>query len=271
MASAPSPSPKSPAQSAPFASLPVRAESLAALMLQPHHRRWGFVDGELYAHGRPLESISGAVRKLLKPETATADVDALAHAGVAFHIFDGAREPTRTAMDAPFASRAADLDTVFASIESAASPWLARVPIIASLALADKSQAEAEAELRAIAGDLVSSGGFEGAVLRAAGSAYEPGKRSHAALKYKFWEEDEFEIVGTKSGQGREAGCVIWAVRDAHTGAVFDVRPRGSLDSRRLENPDAYIGALLTVRHYGRTQDDGLPRFAVGIGLRQLK
>ena len=236
-----------------------------------------FLDGELYAHGVPLQTLSGAVRKLFKADDGAAD-DA-ASLGIRFHVFDGAPSLDESHLELPYTERSPAWDFVPAT--PARDDLVARVPTLLELeapSKGDHAGMEAfESALVEQSQSLVSDQGYEGAVLRLASSPYQLAKRSTRVLKYKFWEEEEFEVVGHKTGDGREVGCIIWTVYDPVADATFDVRPRGSLEERKAlaqafaSSPSSFLGARLTVRHHGRPAPGSLPRFGVGIALRDYE
>ena len=101
--------------------------------------------------------------------------------------------------------------------------------------------------------------------------AYRIGKRSADLQKVKTFLDGEYRIVDYLEGTGNEAGCVIW-VCETLEGRQFRVRPRGTQEERKLlfQNGDEYIGKMLTVR-YQELTDDGVPRFPVGIAIRDYE
>lgn len=113
--------------------------------------------------------------------------------------------------------------------------------------------------------------GYEGSILRNMKSAYAVGQRSASLLKYKSFQEDEFEISGYKEGHGIDAHAIIFQCK-TERGDCFFVKPKGSIDYRRelFENGDEYIGKALTVRFQEYTAD-GIPRFPVGIEIRDYE
>lgn len=119
--------------------------------------------------------------------------------------------------------------------------------------------------------------GFEGIMCRNLNGTYLFKNRSNDLLKYKAFEDAEFEIIGAKPGIGTEKGAIVFECTcDA---GVFDVRPRGSIDKRRemFRNKHKYIGKSLTVRYQPHTNyadqeaDTGIPRFPVGIDVRDYE
>ena len=110
--------------------------------------------------------------------------------------------------------------------------------------------------------------GYEGAILRDPGSLYTPGHRSHGLLKHKDMQDAEFEIVGVGEGVGKFVGVIMFTCVTLG-GATFECGLKDSLDNRRAmyERRAEYLGQWLTVRYQNLT-DDGLPRFPVGISIR---
>lgn len=113
--------------------------------------------------------------------------------------------------------------------------------------------------------------GYEGAMVRNLTGSYAIGKRSADLQKVKTFLDGEYEIIGFAEGTGGETGCVIWECRTSG-GQIFRVRPRGTQEVRKelFENGSDYIGQQLTVR-YQELTDDGVPRFPVGIAIRNYE
>ena len=112
--------------------------------------------------------------------------------------------------------------------------------------------------------------GHEGIMIRNKNSPYEIGKRSNYLLKLKYFQTEEYEIVGAKEATGREKGTAIWeCITGEH---VFHVKPEGSLEHRRSlwRERGKYVGKYLTVRFQNLTEM-GLPRFPVGVTVRDYE
>ena len=112
--------------------------------------------------------------------------------------------------------------------------------------------------------------GYEGAMVRNTLGEYALGKRSANLQKVKTFLDGEYKIVGYEQGVGKEVGCVIWKCEtDSHT---FSVRPKGTQEQRQewFNNASQYIGKMLTVK-YQELTDDGVPRFPVGISVRDYE
>jgi ATP-dependent DNA ligase len=113
--------------------------------------------------------------------------------------------------------------------------------------------------------------GYEGAMYRTSSGLYKVNHRSADLLKYKEFQDDEFVITNVVCGVGREQDCAIF-VCVTEEGNTFGVRPKGTIESRKemYANKDSYIGKLYTVK-YQELTDGGLPRFPVGIGVRDFE
>ena len=71
------------------------------------------------------------------------------------------------------------------------------------------------------------SEGFEGVMCRNI-MALINWVRSNNLLKFKSFEDSEFEIIGAKAGSGTEMGAIVFeCISEA---GKFDVRPRGSIE-----------------------------------------
>ena len=91
-------------------------------------------------------------------------------------------------------------------------------------------------------------------------------------MKFKSFTDDEFEIVDYKEGKGNDKGTVIFTCKTNDDYKTFEVRPRGTREERKamLENIENYIGKYLTVKYFELT-DQGIPRFPVGVAIRDYE
>ena len=112
--------------------------------------------------------------------------------------------------------------------------------------------------------------GYEGIILRNMDGYYKMKHRSADLQKLKMFQDSEFEIIGFKEGDGTEKGCVVWECMGQ--GGPFWARPKGTQEERRelFENGFDYVGKQLTVRFQELT-DDGIPRFPVGVSVRDYE
>jgi DNA ligase-1 len=113
--------------------------------------------------------------------------------------------------------------------------------------------------------------GHEGTMIRDKNSVYEVGQRSNYLLKFKDFQTEEFEIVGAKTGHGRDADSVVW-VCETRDGHQFAVRPEGTIAQREKQysEREKFMGKMLTVRFQNLTALD-VPRFPVGVVVRDYE
>ena len=113
--------------------------------------------------------------------------------------------------------------------------------------------------------------GYEGVIIRNKKGLYRLATRSENLQKYKEFEDAEFAIVGFTEGEGNEKGAVIW-ICETEDHKQFRVRPTGSIDDRKelFKKAQSYVGKKLTVKYQEMT-DDGVPRFGVGIAIRDYE
>lgn len=111
--------------------------------------------------------------------------------------------------------------------------------------------------------------GYEGAMVRNSAGLYV-NKRSHDIQKLKEMLDDEFEIVGVEAGRGKMADKAIFVCK-TKDGVEFKAKMKGSLDELRkyVDNPGLAIGKQLTVQYQGITGKSKVPRFPVGLRLRE--
>jgi DNA ligase 1 len=113
--------------------------------------------------------------------------------------------------------------------------------------------------------------GFEGIIIRNRLGKYEFNFRSDNLQKYKEFQDEEYEIIGVKSGIGRYLGCATFICK-IDNGETFDCNPKCTVEKKQeyWNNKDDYIGKLLTVRFQEKSQN-GIPRFPVGISIRDYE
>jgi len=113
--------------------------------------------------------------------------------------------------------------------------------------------------------------GYEGLILRNKLGGYNSNHRSKNLQKLKTFQDSEYTIIGFTEGEGLEKGCVIWICQVCE-GKTFNVRPKGTREHRAslFETGDTYVGEMLTVK-YQELTDDGIPRFPVGISIRNYE
>ncbi|MCK5018363.1 MAG: ATP-dependent DNA ligase [Candidatus Peribacteraceae bacterium] len=196
-------------------------------------------DGEMYKHGWSLQKISSRCRKL-RPDTPELE----------YHVFD-------VISDNPCDLRMTYIETMIPDND----------PIIK---LVKCYSINKEEEVYKYHDGFVREG-HEGVMIRNLNGEYVENHRSIHLQKYKEFIDDEFEITGYKEGDGVEKGCIVYECKTPE-GIPFNVRPRGSHDSRKelYLVGDSLIGKDLTVR-YQEKSDDGVPIFPVGIVIRDYE
>ena len=119
--------------------------------------------------------------------------------------------------------------------------------------------------------DYFRKAGYEGAMARQLHLPYEH-KRSDQLLKLKDFQDAEFKIIGVEEGRGKlkgHVGAFICEVPVGDTLATCAVKLAGdtSVLAQAWQQPDKWIGKMLTVKYQGRTAA-GVLRFPVGLRLR---
>lgn len=117
---------------------------------------------------------------------------------------------------------------------------------------------------------LLIEAGYEGSMYRSKSGLYKPNVRSTDLLKYKIAEDAEYTIVNVLEGKGKELGCAIFECQAGDK--TFTVRPIGTEEYRKQlwAAKHKLVGLPLTVKYNGLT-DEGLPRFPVGICVRNYE
>jgi ATP-dependent DNA ligase len=201
-------------------------------------------DGELYVHGVPLQTLVSLVTR-----------QQLMTSAVELHIFDvlAGDWPVRTWRD-----RRTGLEAIEAKAAAMGCDAIRFVKTTTAASGQDVDRLH----------DEFVAAGCEGAILRAPDARYATGARGAALLKYKRFDDAEFEIVGAVSAHGTDAGCVVWQCA-TESGRIFEVVPAWSDDERRaaFAKAGSFIGRMLTVSFCGRTAA-GVPRCATGIAVR---
>ena len=111
--------------------------------------------------------------------------------------------------------------------------------------------------------------GYEGIMARNRDSKYLFGYRSKDLLKVKRFLDEEYEVVGFTHGTSIEKECLIF-ICQTKEGQYFNVRPVGTHEERKemYKVGHTYIGKPLTVK-YQELSNDGVPRFPVGLHIRE--
>jgi len=211
-----------------------------------------YLDGELYSDTMTFQQLAGAVRRGVNTKETLVQIKY-----VVFDCFDTAN------IDIPFNKR-----------------WFITMNLIKKHAVIDNNsyvsfirtdQVMNKDDVYNYNIQYAIPKGYEGTIIRNKYGQYKLNHRSQDLQKFKLFQDEEFSIVGYKEADGNQKGCVVWqCIND--NGDYFNVTPRGKVEMKRewFEDGDEYIGKLLTVRFQELT-DDGIPRFPVGISIRDYE
>jgi len=237
-----------------------------------------FLDGELYSDTLTFQEVVGLVRRETlnpardikvptndgtfdpqtgKPTTKTvhviSDEDKLKQ--ISYRLYDMLDPNNRKA---GFQDRYDTLRTILGSTPPK------------NLILTENFEINNKAEIKPLHDQFVKEG-YEGIMIRNKDGEYGINKRSKNLQKFKEFYDQEFQIVGYEEGTGNDAGTVIWVCM-TEQGDLFKARPKGTREERTeyFQKGDDFIGATLTVRYFEMT-DDGIPRFPVGVAIRNYE
>ena len=207
------------------------------------HPDW-VLDGELYKHGKSLQQISGAARM----EKTAGGCDWLE-----YYIYD-VMIPNTT-----FEERLKVLEEITLQLEAGFLPereWSEnelRVQVVPQEIVTGKNKKEQIMELH----NQYVAEGWEGCVARDASKPYKYGGRGMEMVKFKMYQDAEFEITGISEGLRPEDMCFTLVTDD---GIEFKAKPMGSreLKEQYRANLPNLVGKLATVKYF-YLSDDGTP------------
>jgi len=207
-----------------------------------------YVDGELYSDELSFEQITGIVRR----ETLSAEDEKML-----LKIKIRAYDCFIVEADEDFTLRHSTLCSTIAFTEH--------------FTLVDNYLANNENDVVEFHNRFVTDG-YEGVMIRNLKGAYELDKRSNNLQKFKVFQDGEFEIIGYDQGSGNEAGCIVFECK-VSDGITFKCRPKGNAASKKelFLKGDELIGKFLTVRYFELSADRKVPRFPIGICLRDYE
>jgi DNA ligase-1 len=205
-----------------------------------------YLDGELFTDKVDFDTLGGAISR--QTDNDQADI-------VDYHIYDLF---IPHAADLPF-SRRYDLinGILVASSDS--------LKLVETHAITDEARLLEHTERWQQAG-------FEGSMLRL-DTPYDAGKRSSGLLKVKSMRDDEFEVIGYKTGRGVYQNIPIFICKTNEKcpvpGVEFDCVAPGTLEKKRqlLSIAESLIGRKLTVKYFDFLAE-GRPRFPVAKAFR---
>lgn len=101
---------------------------------------------------------------------------------------------------------------------------------------------------------------YEGSILRNYAGMYAS-KRSFDLLKYKDFDDDEFEITDFTTEKDNDIDLIVWICK-TKDGKTFNIRPQGTKEEREslFNKGKEFIGQKLWVKYFGLTENK-IPRF----------
>ena len=215
-------------------------------------------DGEIYQHGIPLQDIGSYVHRE-QPETKF----------LSMYIYDMPQAGGHGG--AEWELRRHELVKRFAGIEGAWSPNGKHAIVLVPCFTANNYDEVQALGIKAIAE------GYEGLILRQRKLPYEWNNRCESLLKWKQFQDAEFEVVGGSSREYFDPASGLsypildkFVCRNNINERTFEVVPRGTMGQRKawLQELDTLKGQFLTVRFLERSKD-GIPQGnPVGLGFR---
>lgn len=202
------------------------------------------LDGELYNHEYKtnFERIVSLVRQ---------EEPAEGHEVVQYHVYD-------IVMDGPFQARATKLRYM-------KERWFeGHIVKVDTQSIEDEVQALSWFETWR-------SEGYEGAMIRNSEGLYV-NKRSTDLLKIKEFDDNEFDIIGIEEGRGKLSGHAIFVCKTIE-GKEFLAKMKGDTFQlkRFFEDHSLWQGKKLTVKYQGFTGKEKVPRFPVGVSIRDYE
>jgi DNA ligase-1 len=207
-----------------------------------------YFDGELYTPDLMFEDIVGACRTNIKP-------DETKYKLLKYHVYD-IIPVSSTNKNQTFSERHDVLKSIL-------KESLSFIKMVKS----DVAQSKEEIFDKH---DEYLSSQYEGIIIRNFHGMYQQ-SRSYNLQKYKHFTDEEYEIVDIKEATGNDTGTAILQCKTKDD-LTFWVRPKGSREYRTslLVNSNDVMNKMLTVRYQNLT-DRGLPRFPVGITIRDYE
>jgi len=203
------------------------------------------LDGELYNHDfkSNFEHIVSQVRKEVPGDN---------YMDVQYHVYDLINDGTND-------ERVSLIERLFASFE-----FFSIKKVQTRIVKEEDKVAELFDKYREM--------GYEGAMLRNMSAKYVS-KRSYDLQKVKEFDDAEFEITGIDEGRGKLAGHVGAFICKTKDGKTFLAKMSG--DTGKLadyfRDHSLWHGKRLTVKYQGLTGKECVPRFPVGIAIRDYE
>lgn len=203
------------------------------------------IDGEFYIHGLPLNKHT----KICNKE----EYDPEIHDTMGFHIFDLADNKMS----------ANDRMTLLNKLGEEYDGEYDRIHFVKHQYVKDGSEAGL------LVADAVALG-YEGMMGRAVGDKYQWGKRNKSLIKFKPFQDDEFEVIRIVQGN-RHIHDMVFELYTKDKANTFKAVPLGDFFVRKeyTENEKDYIGKMATVKFQRYNEENGIPQLPTFISVRE--
>lgn len=113
--------------------------------------------------------------------------------------------------------------------------------------------------------------GYEGIIIRNYVGTYEFGFRSSDLIKYKEFDDAEFQIADVIEATGRDKNSAVFVLKTKE-GKLFNAKPQGTFELRHKYwvERNSLLGKYCTVQYQGLS-DDNIPRFPSAIAIRDYE
>lgn len=226
-----------------------------------------FIDGELYAHGKSLQDISGVARRKTSSKTGKTSSNQIK---LNYNVYD-CFYPTE--LDATYEDRKNQLNEFFAAVDEYKLPYIHRVTTVL---IYNETQAYNQYKkfLKL---------NYEGAIIRNIDGLYITSKtrrptRGKSLIKMKPKMSDEYEIIGYDEGtKGKDKGAIIWILKTKE-GKTFNATPKNMTYKKRYalfqdaqkRFDEKYLGRMMTIE-YEDLSNDKIPMRAKSVAIRDYE
>jgi len=168
-----------------------------------------------------------------------------------YHVYD------MDIKNLPFSTRYATLQ-VLAKEKTVPYQYVHIVPTV----FLDNSQGQVTKEILKEYRDKFIEMGYEGVMIRNADSLYQ-NHRTKDLLKWKEFQDAEFELINIEEGRGNRAGMAAKVYCRDIRGEEFSAGLKGTVEycKQLLKDKDQLIGKMVTIRYQNLTADRQVPRF----------
>ena len=112
--------------------------------------------------------------------------------------------------------------------------------------------------------------GWEGLVIRKVTGKYGPGKRTNDMIKIKIYKDSEYEIVGLSEGLRDEDMCFVMKTP---SGQEFKAKPMGDREQKQWyrDHLDELIGKMATIKYFEMSGKEGseIPQQPIFVAIRE--